>query len=266
VRLPGGSVTIRAANDPLDAEHAPGPCWPARPTPSPRTATASWVSCAVWSSPAAARQGPHPGHQPAPGPAGRLRRHHPHPAGAAAQAAPGPRLHPAPRRRPRPTRPALPRAPLVRLDAEIGELDREISLLVTRVAPRLLERHSVGVHTAAQLLITAGYNPDRLASEAAFAALCGTSPVKASSGKTTRLRLNRGGDRQANTALWTIANTRLIHESRTRAYGARRTAQGRPARRSSAASSATSPGSSTRSSSTPLPQPPPPLDIRASTP
>lgn len=90
-----------------------------------------------------------------------------------------------------------------------------------------MDRHSVGVHTAAQLLITAGDNPDRLASEAAFAALCGTSPVEASSGKTTRLRLNRGGDRQANTALWTIANTRLIHEPRTRAYGAKRTAQGK---------------------------------------
>lgn len=113
------------------------------------------------------------------------------------------------------------------LDAEIRELDREITGLVTRVAPRLLDRHSVGVHTAAQLLITAGDNPDRLASEAAFAALCGTSPVEASSGKTTRLRLNRGGDRQANTALWTIANTRLIHQPRTRAYGAKRTAQGK---------------------------------------
>jgi transposase len=113
------------------------------------------------------------------------------------------------------------------LDAEIRELDRETTGLVTRVAPRLLNRHSVGVHTAAQLLITAGDNPDRLASEAAFAALCGTSPVEASSGKTTRLRLNRGGDRQANTALWTIANTRLIHEPRTRAYGAKRTAEGK---------------------------------------
>jgi transposase len=116
------------------------------------------------------------------------------------------------------------------LDAEIGELDREITGLVTRVAPRLLDRHSVGVHTAAQLLITAGDNPDRLASEAAFAALCGTSPVEASSGKTTRLRLNRGGDRQANTALWTIAYTRLIHEPRTRAYGAKRTAEGKTPR------------------------------------
>ena len=95
------------------------------------------------------------------------------------------------------------------MDTEIGELDREISLLVTRVAPRLLERHSVGAHTAAQLLITAGDNPDRLASEAACAALGGTTrPPRA---RPTRLRLNRGGDRQANTALWTIANTRLIH-------------------------------------------------------
>jgi transposase len=76
------------------------------------------------------------------------------------------------------------------------------------------------VQTAAQLLITAGDNPDRLHSEAAFAAMCGASPVQASSGRTIRHRLNRGGDRAANSALWTIANNRLMHEPRSRADAA----------------------------------------------
>ena len=87
------------------------------------------------------------------------------------------------------------------LDEEITALDAAIATTLRRTAPRLLERHSVGVQTAAQLLITAGDNPDRLHSEAAFAAMCGASPVQASSGKTIRHRLNRGGDRAANTAL-----------------------------------------------------------------
>jgi transposase len=84
----------------------------------------------------------------------------------------------------------------------------------------------LGVQTAAQLLITAGGNPDRLHSEAAFAAVCGASPVQASSGKRIRHRLNRGGDRAANSALWTIANNRLMHDPRSRAYAAKRTALG----------------------------------------
>ena len=82
------------------------------------------------------------------------------------------------------------------------------------------------MQTAAQLLVTAGDNPDRLHSEAAFAAVCGASPVEASSGKTIRHRLNRGGDRAANSALWTIANNRLMHDPRSRAYAAKRTAMG----------------------------------------
>ncbi|MCM2416027.1 IS110 family transposase [Streptomyces sp. RKAG290] len=69
---------------------------------------------------------------------------------------------------------------------------------------------------AAALLIAAGDNPDRLGSEASFAALCGTSPVEASSGKTQRRRLNRGGDRQANSALYTIVLSRLRWDPRTR--------------------------------------------------
>jgi transposase len=112
------------------------------------------------------------------------------------------------------------------LDQEISGLDDAITSRVRRTAPKLLARHSVGVQTAARLLITAGDNPDRLRSEAAFAAVCGASPVQASSGKTVRHRLNRGGDRAANSALWTIANNRLMHDPRSRAYAARRTALG----------------------------------------
>jgi transposase len=112
------------------------------------------------------------------------------------------------------------------LDQEITDLDAAIGSMLKRTAPRLLERHSVGVQTAAQLLITAGDNPDRLHSEAAFAAMCGASPVEASSGRTIRHRLNRGGDRAANSALWTIANNRLMHDPRSRAYAAKRTAMG----------------------------------------
>jgi transposase len=112
------------------------------------------------------------------------------------------------------------------LNQEITGLDAAITKTLRRTAPRLLERHSVGVQTAAQLLITAGDNPTRLHSEAAFAAICGASPVEASSGKTIRHRLNRGGDRAANSALWTIANNRLMHDPRSRAYAAKRTALG----------------------------------------
>jgi transposase len=112
------------------------------------------------------------------------------------------------------------------LNQEITDLDAAITRTVRRTAPRLLARHSVGVQTAAQLLITAGDNPDRLHSEAAFAAICGASPVQASSGKRIRHRLNRGGDRAANSALWTIANNRLMHDPRSRAYAAKRTALG----------------------------------------
>ena len=74
--------------------------------------------------------------------------------------------------------------------------------------------------------ITAGSNPDRLHSEAAFASLCGVSPVPASSGKTNRHRLNRGGDRQANAALYRIVVVRLRHDLRTQEYLRRRTAEG----------------------------------------
>ena len=71
---------------------------------------------------------------------------------------------------------------------------------------------------SAALLIAAGDNPDRLRSEASFAALCGVSPIDASSSKRTRRRLNRGGDRQANTALYRIAQSRLRWDQRSRDY------------------------------------------------
>jgi transposase len=83
------------------------------------------------------------------------------------------------------------------LDSEARELEQQIAALITAHAPGLLARHGVGAVTAAQLLVTAGANPDRLHGDAALAALCGASPVQASSGKTSRHRLNRGGDRAA---------------------------------------------------------------------
>jgi len=112
------------------------------------------------------------------------------------------------------------------LHDEILELDRAIRDLVRRTVPKLLQRPGIGIHTAAQLLITAGGNPDRLHSDAAFAALCGASPVQASSGQRHRQRLSRGGDRQASNALWTIANNRMIHDDRTREFADRRRQQG----------------------------------------
>ncbi|MCW2943798.1 MAG: family transposase [Actinoallomurus sp.] len=84
------------------------------------------------------------------------------------------------------------------LSAEIADLDTQLAVLVKQARPDLLDICGVGVETAAQLLSTCGDNPDRLHSDAAFASLCGVSPVPASSGKTNRHRLNRGGDRQAN--------------------------------------------------------------------
>jgi transposase len=88
----------------------------------------------------------------------------------------------------------------------------------------------VGTQVAATLLVTAGDNPRRLRTDASFAALCGASPVDASSGKQRRHRLNRGGDRQANSALWRIVFTRMVTDPRTMAYVARRTTEGKTTR------------------------------------
>ena len=90
-----------------------------------------------------------------------------------------------------------------------------------------MESLGVGSDTAAALLVTAGSNPERLKSEAAFAALCGVSPILASSGKTNRHRLNRGGDRRANAALYRIVLVRLRYDMRTSAYLQRRMGEGK---------------------------------------
>lgn len=112
------------------------------------------------------------------------------------------------------------------LGQEIAELETALQPLVTGSNPALAAAKGIGVITAAQLLVTAGDNPDRLRSEASFAALCGASPIPASSGKTTRHRLNRGGDRQANAALHRIALVRMSYEGRTRDYVAKKRAEG----------------------------------------
>jgi transposase len=112
------------------------------------------------------------------------------------------------------------------LDREIRELDQRLEQLVTAAAPRTVELFGVGTQAASQLLITAGQNIDRLKSEAAFAKICGAAPIPASSGRTTRYRLDYGGDRQANRALHMIAVCRLRYCEHTRAYAARRTTDG----------------------------------------
>lgn len=113
------------------------------------------------------------------------------------------------------------------LTAEIHALDQELEPLTEYTNPALRAASGVGPVTAAQLLITAGDNSDRLRSEAAFAALCGASPIPASSGKTNRHRLNRGGDRHANSALHRIALVRMSNEPRTKAYVAKKRAEGK---------------------------------------
>jgi transposase len=113
------------------------------------------------------------------------------------------------------------------LQRQTDELTAEIDTLTTALNPALRAAYGVGPDTAAQLLITAGTNSDRLRSEAAFAMLAGVAPIPASSGKTTRHRLCRGGDRAANNALHRIALVRWSHDPRTRDYAARQLAAGR---------------------------------------
>ena len=113
------------------------------------------------------------------------------------------------------------------LDQEKADLDELLGELVAKTGPELLALHGVGTDTAAALLVAAGDNPERLRSEAAWAHLCGVAPLEASSGKVVRRRLNRGGDRQANAALWRIAMVRMRSDPRTRAYVARRVEEGR---------------------------------------
>ena len=112
------------------------------------------------------------------------------------------------------------------LSAKIATLDGQLAQLVATAAPALLAVKGVGPETAGALLVAAGDNPDRLRSEGAFARLCGVAPLPASSGRTTRHRLNRGGDRDANRALYLLVLGRMNWDPRTRDYVARRTAEG----------------------------------------
>ena len=116
------------------------------------------------------------------------------------------------------------------LDAEINQLKADIRRLCAEANPALLAAKGVGPDTASALLAAAGDNPDRMSSERSFAALCGASPVQASSGQTVRHRLNQGGNRQANSALWRIATTRMRTDAATQQYVARRRAQGKKKR------------------------------------
>jgi transposase len=126
------------------------------------------------------------------------------------------------------TRAAL-RAVAVRilsLEQEIRVADQRLAQLVAKAAPRTLGLLAIGIEHAGQLLTTAGDNPDRLRGEAAFAHLCGAAPIPASSGRTQRHRLHRGGDRDANCALHLAVVVRMRYCPRTRAYVERRTKEG----------------------------------------
>jgi len=112
------------------------------------------------------------------------------------------------------------------LSVEIDDLDTLIVPLTEAINPTLCALSGVGPDTAGQLLVTAGQNPERLRSEAAFSLLCGAAPLPASSGRTQRHRLNRGGDRQADAALYRIVLSRLRWGPRTQAYAERRTTEG----------------------------------------
>ena len=132
------------------------------------------------------------------------------------------------------------------LSAEIAELEAHLDRLVAQVAPELVSLPGIGTENAATLLIVAGDNPQRLGSEASFANLCGVAPIEASSGKVVRHRLNRAGNREANRALYMVCLARMRRDRPRQDYvalGAPRRA--RASERSSAASSATSPGRST---------------------
>jgi transposase len=116
------------------------------------------------------------------------------------------------------------------LGAEIVELDQAISDLCVLTNSALMGANGVGLEVAATLLVAAGDNPGRMRTESSFAALCGSSPVEASSGKTVRHRLNQGGNREANNALWRIVMVRLSHDPQTQAYAQRRKTEGKTGR------------------------------------
>lgn len=113
------------------------------------------------------------------------------------------------------------------LDEEVASLEKELDALTLRIVPHLRQRFGIGPDVAGILVVTAGDHGARLRSEAAFSMLCGASPIPASSGVVNRHRLNRGGDRQANAALYRIVIARLRWHEPTRAYMAKRTAEGK---------------------------------------
>ena len=145
----------------------------------------------------------------------------PNPGGVAARSERLPR-----RRGCLPDRPEVPGTALAGTARRDADLDTMIGAIVDEFAPDVVARNSIGRKGAAKLLLTAGDNPEWSRSEASFAALCGVSPLSASSGKTVRHRLNRGGDRAANSVLHIIAIGRLRTDARTKAYMARRIAEG----------------------------------------
>lgn len=112
------------------------------------------------------------------------------------------------------------------LRRQCDELETRITVLVSVINPHVLNIVGCGAIVAAELLISIGDNPERIHSEAALAHMCGVAPLPASSGRTNRHRLNRGGDRRANSALYRIAVVRMRHDPRTQEYVARRTAEG----------------------------------------
>lgn len=114
----------------------------------------------------------------------------------------------------------------LQLQKELDSLDEQLSVLVKKAAPELLSLPGLGPDTAGQLLVTAGDNPERLKSEGSFAHLCGVAPIPASSGHTDRHRLSRGGDRQANKALWRVVLVRMQWHEPTKVYVERRTREG----------------------------------------
>lgn len=116
------------------------------------------------------------------------------------------------------------------LHEEIQSHDQELELLASQTAPELMRSPGISTMTVAPMLILIGDDPKRIKSEAAFARLCGVCPIPASSGKTNRMRLNRGGNRQANAALHRVAIVRIREDEKTKAYADRRTKEGKTRR------------------------------------
>lgn len=116
------------------------------------------------------------------------------------------------------------------LHEEIQAHEQVLDRLVREKAPELMKSHGISTMTVAEMLILVGDNPERIKSEAALAKLCGVCPIPASSGKTNRMRLNRGGNRQANAAIYRVAIVRMRDDERTKAYAVRRTSEGKTRR------------------------------------